>query len=179
MERLVIALDKSATENIITFKELIEEYCFSKKDVYVDLKFKNRPSPSFLNELFDLVFDYQTIIINSFEYVDEPMMVTINHHFYSGETWHIKHPTILIGDIHKDAVVYIDSFLYVHGEIKGTIILNEEKSMIYGDQYNDAHIINNQKIERLINGRSEVINANKGGKVSWHGLSLLPVVKEE
>lgn len=179
MERIVIALDKSATENIIMFKELIEEYCFSKKDVYVDLKFKNRPSSSFLNELFDLVFDYQTIVINSLEFIDEPILVTINHHFYSGETWHIKHPTILIGDIHKGAVVYVDTMLYVHGEIKGTIILNEEKSMIYSDQYNDAHIINNQRIERLINCRSEVINTSKGGKVSWHALSLLPVVKGE
>ncbi len=179
MERIVIALKKSADENIEAFKELIEEYCFSKKDVYVDLQFKSRPTPSFLQELFDLVFDYQTIIINSFEYIDEPSLVTINHHFYSGETWHIKHPTILIGDIHKDALVYLNSFLYVHGEIKGTIVFENSSCVIYGDKYCEARIINHQGIERLFSGRSEVINANKGGKVSWHGLSLLPVVKEE
>ncbi len=179
MEQIELYLEQSDEENIVTLRTCLEELCFQKKDTCLVIKLDKKPSKGLVYRIMELIFDYKTTLLKSITYPKDDHLRVLNKNFYNGETWRLTMPTILVGDIHQEASVYVYKSLYVHGKVEGYIYLMNEESVLYADEFKDAHLRFNHGVERIVSSENELWDYEKGGNKPWRVLSLLPAEKVE
>lgn len=179
MEQLTFLITKEDEETLESIRCKLEELCFMKKKIYVTIDSKVFLSPPFIHRMLSLFFDYHSALLKSIIVPKKERIRMIKQNLHNGEIWHLKETTILVGDIHEDAIVYVEKMLYVSGIVKGKIYLENAQSEIFADEMEHAKIVFLEDVTRIVDGKNELWNQEKKGETTWRELSLSPVVKVE
>lgn len=172
MEQLIISLKDDTEESLRLVKEQLEECCFSKKRVEITLDCSFLPTPIFMYKIFTLFFDYQIAFLKKVQYKKEKQMEILEITLRNGEQLEINSPTIIIGDIHKDAILYVHDLLFVSGNVEGTIYLYKNKGAIFAENFSSSKLVFENDVIKILNGKKIYFDNLKGGNILWRVLSL-------
>lgn len=176
---MTFLISKEDEETLESIRSKIEELCFMKRKMNVIIESKVFLSPPFMHRILSLFFDYHSAILKGVILPKKEDIHLIRQNLHNGEIWHFEGRTILIGDIHEDAVVYVKDMLYVSGKVQGKIYLEQKDSFIYAEEMEHAQIIFLYDVTRYVVGKNQLWGQDTKGETTWRELSLLPAVKVE
>lgn len=172
MEQLILNLKDDSDESLRLVKEQLEECCFIKKRVEITLDCSFVPTSIFMYKIFTLFFDYQIAYLKKVFYLKENQMEVLEITLRNGEQLEINNPTIIIGDIHKEAVLHVHNLLFISGNVEGTIYLYKSKGAIFGENFISAKLVFENDVIKILDGKKLYFDNLKGGNILWRVLSL-------
>ena len=104
MDIIKIKLNDEKEQSLNSIKEILEEACFLKKRVEVIIEIDFKPESNFIYRIFTLFFDYESCFLKSILYVNKASVDVLKITLRAEDELFIKTPTIIIGDVHKDAI---------------------------------------------------------------------------
>ena len=172
MEQLNIYVKDSSEDSLRLIKEHLEECCFLKKRVEITLDCGFIPSYKFMYKVFTLFFDFQVAYLKEVKYVKEKEMEILNIDLRNREEMEILYPSIIIGDIHKEATLFVHNLTIISGNIEGTIYLFKPNGAIFGENFISAKVIFENDVIKILEGKKLYYDNLKGGNNLWRVLSL-------
>lgn len=96
-----------------------------------------------MKQLLDLILNKQCIIFCGCTFeskIKNSFIKVINRTIHSGELLNIHDDTLLVGNVHQDAIITFDSELMVIGKVSGKLIATNKDSKLYGNNFDKASI---------------------------------------
>lgn len=153
METVVINnLDEELA--LTSINKYLEERIFDKKKKEICLVFSKKPTKTFFKLVLLAFYDYKSAYLKMVKYEKDKRTNTHKTIIHAGEDVYFNEPLIVIGNVNKDANIYIRSNVVFIGDVKGNIYLLTDNSSIYADKFSNAIFIDNY-------GRKKVLSANK------------------
>lgn len=172
MDIIKIKLNDEKEQSLNSIKEILEEACFLKKRVEVVIEIDFKPESNFIYRIFTLFFDYESCFLKSILYVNKSSVDVLKITLRAEDELFIKTPTIIIGDVHKDAIIHVYSSLYISGVVEGQIYLYKGEGSVFIEECHNVRLTLNNDLIRILNGKKIYFDNQKGDNKLWRELSL-------
>ena len=126
---------------ISTINKYLEERIFDKRKKEVCLVFSKKPSINFFKLVLLSFYDYKSAYLKMIKYEKNTKCNLEKVIIHSGEELVFNEPKIIVGNVHKGAILHINTNLVFIGEISGIIYLDNDKSSIYADKFVGATFV--------------------------------------
>ena len=157
METLVINNDDEELA-LTTINKYLEERIFDKKKKEICLVFSKKPTKSFFKLVLLAFYDYKSAYLKMIKYEKEKKTNTHKTIIHAGEEVYFNEPLIVIGNVNKDANLYIKSNIVFIGDVKGNIYLLDDNSSIYADKFTNAIFIDSYGRKKVFTASKRIIN---------------------
>ena len=112
METLVIN-NNDEEFALATINKYLEERIFDKKKKEICLVFSKKPTKSFFKLVLLSFYDYKSAYLKMIKYEKEKKTNTHKTIIHAGEEVYFNEPLIVIGNVNKDANLYIKSNIQI------------------------------------------------------------------
>lgn len=157
METLLVNNDDESLA-ISSINKYLEDKIFDKRKKEVCLVFSKKPSINFFKLVLLAFYDYKSAYLKMIKYEKHTKCNLEKVIIHNGEEVAFKEPKIIVGNVHKGAVLHIYSNVVFIGEIKGTIYLEDDKASIYADKFNRAIFIDSYGRKKEFSGENYLLN---------------------
>lgn len=96
-----------------------------------------------MDQLIGLLLHKQTVIFSGCTFknkIKNSFIKVINKTIHSGELLNVHDNTLIVGNIHQDAIITFDSELMIVGKVSGKLIATNKDSKLYGSNFKNASI---------------------------------------
>ncbi len=143
---------------ISTINKYLEERIFDKRKKEVCLVFSKKPTISFFKLVLLSFYDYKSAYLKMIKYEKNTKCNLDRVIIHNGEELVFENPKIIVGNVHRGAVLHIKTNIVFIGEVKGIIFLDNDKSSIYADKFTKAIFVDSYGRKKEFSGSNYLMS---------------------